>query len=96
METRESRMRKLLEAALSPCEIAITDQSGRHARHVAKMGIEAEGETHYRLKIVSPAFAGLSRVERARRVHEVLAPEFATGLHALALDLKTPEEAGQG
>jgi BolA protein len=44
--------------------------------------------------MVSEAFAGLSRVARQRLVYHALGEEFDTGLHALSLDLKTPEEAG--
>jgi BolA protein len=42
--------------------------------------------------MVSAAFAGVSRVARSRAVHEALAGEFSTGLHALALRLQSPEE----
>jgi BolA protein len=83
-------MKLLLEEALTPLEIVIVDESARHHGHA---GARPEGETHYRLRIVSAAFEGLSRVARARKVHELLGPEFADGLHALALDLKTPAEA---
>ncbi|MDE2391216.1 MAG: BolA family transcriptional regulator, partial [Rhodospirillales bacterium] len=37
---------------------------------------------------------GLSRVARQRAVNEALAGEFSTGMHALSLTLRTPEEAG--
>jgi BolA protein len=36
------------------------------------------------------AFAGQSRVARSRAVHQVLAPEFESGLHALSLSLEVP------
>jgi len=41
---------------------------------------------------VSDAFRGMSRVARSRAVHAALAAEFAGGMHALALRLRTPEE----
>jgi BolA protein len=44
--------------------------------------------------LVAAAFAGMNRVARSRAVHEALAGEFATGLHALALKLQSPDEAG--
>jgi BolA protein len=43
--------------------------------------------------MVSDAFEGLSRVARQRLVMEALTEEFASGLHALSLDLKTPQES---
>ena len=44
------------------------------------------------MRVVSPAFEGLNRVARHRLVMEALGSEFATGLHALSLVLKTPGE----
>ena len=53
------------------------------------------GETHYNVLLVSAAFRGMNRVARSRAVHAALAAEFAGGLHALSLTLRTPEEAAQ-
>ena len=41
------------------------------------------------------AFQGMNRVARSRAVHAALEAEFAGGMHALALTLRTPEEAAQ-
>lgn len=90
MTTRAARIRTAIEAAFPPAEVAVTDDSHRHAGHA---GARPEGETHYSVLVVSPAFAGQSRVARSRAVHAVLADEFAGGLHALSLRLMTPEEA---
>lgn len=68
----------------------LNDDSGKHAGHA---GARPGGETHYTLRMVSAFFAGMSRVARQRLVYEALREEFDTGLHALSLDLKTPEEA---
>lgn len=83
-------MEKLLTQQFSPRVLAIEDESARHAGHA---GARPGGETHYRLRLVSDAFEGLSRVARQRRVYHALREEFDTGLHALSLDLKTPGEA---
>lgn len=85
-------MEKALREQLSPLDIALEDESARHAGHA---GANAGGESHYRLRIVASAFADLARVARQRLVHDILAEEFKTGLHALSLDLKTPAEAGE-
>jgi len=87
-----ARLRQKLEAAFAPQTLVIDDESARHAGH---SGAREGGESHFRLRIVSPAFAGLSRVERQRRVYAVLADEIAGGVHALALTTLTPEEAGK-
>lgn len=82
-----------LEAAFSPVSLVIEDESHRHAGHA---GSSAEGETHFRVAIVSPVFAGLGRVERQRRVHAVLAEELKARVHALSLSLSAPDEADRG
>jgi stress-induced morphogen len=84
-------METLLKAQFAPQSITIEDQSAKHAGHA---GAAPGGETHYRMQMVSAAFAGLSRVDRQRLVYQALREEFDTGLHALSLDLKTSEEAG--
>jgi BolA protein len=84
-------MESALRAQFAPVAFELNDESARHAGHA---GAQPGGETHYRLRMVSEAFAGLSRVARQRLVYHALGEEFDTGLHALSLDLKTPEEAG--
>lgn len=86
---RAGRMRRVLVAAFEPQLLVVEDDSARHAGHA---GARAGGETHYNLVLVSQRFAGLSRVARQRQVHEALAPEFAAGLHALSMTLRTPYE----
>jgi BolA protein len=84
-----ARMRDKLEAALSPVEIEIVDDSHRHAGHA---GARPGGESHFTVRLVSAAFAGRSRVERQRLVHAALAEELAGAVHALALVLRAPDE----
>lgn len=82
-------METLLRARFSPVHFVLTDQSNAHAGHA---GARPEGQTHYHLAMRATAFEGLSRVARQRLVYDTLREEFDTGLHALALDLKTPDE----
>lgn len=83
------RLRTKLAAAFAPAELEIIDESARHAGHA---GARPEGETHFRVRIVSPAFAGMSRIARQRRVHEILADELSTRVHALSIEARAPEE----
>jgi stress-induced morphogen len=87
--SRAARLQHVLTRAFAPTVIRVFDDSGRHAGHA---GHRPEGETHYDVLLVAAAFCDLSRVERSRRVHEALRGEFADGLHALTLTLRTPEE----
>ena len=86
----QARIRRKLESALAPEKLDIVDESHRHAGHA---GARPEGETHFRVEIVSAAFDGKSRVERQRLVYNILAEELETRVHALALTTRTPGEA---
>ena len=46
------------------------------------------GGDHFRAEIVSPAFAGLSRIEQHRRVYAVFGPEIGGPIHALSLETR--------
>lgn len=89
MSTRAERIAARLTETFAPSLIRVMDESARHAGHA---GARPEGETHYAVLLVSAAFRGESRVARSRAVHAALGPEFASGLHALSLTLRTPEE----
>jgi len=82
-------IRGKLSAAFSPIELAVEDVSARHEGHA---GHRHGGETHFSVRIVSPAFEGLSRVERQRRVYAALANELKSQVHALALTTLAPGE----
>ena len=92
MTDRATRIRAALTAALHPTALEVIDDSASHAGH---SGAAAGGQTHYNVTVVSPAFEGQGRVGRHRLVNQALAPEFAAGLHALSLVLRTPAEAAQ-
>jgi BolA family transcriptional regulator, general stress-responsive regulator len=88
MTVAENIHRKLT-AAFAPSRLDIVDDSHRHAGHA---GARDGGETHFNVEIVSPAFAGKSRVERQRLVYATLADELRDRVHALALRTLTPDE----
>ena len=90
MATRAARLEATLSRAFAPTLLRVEDDSARHAGHA---GAQPGGETHYNVLLVSEAFRGLTRVARSRAVHAAVAAEFAGGLHALSLTLRTPEEA---
>jgi len=78
-----------LKQALVPERLIVLDESADHAGHA---GHRAGGESHFRVRIVSQAFAGRSRVERHRLVNDTLQPAFAQGVHALAIEASAPGE----
>ena len=89
----KAAIEKKLAAALAPQRLSVVDESHRHAGHA---GARPQGETHFRVEIVSPAFAGLSRVARQRLVYDVLAAELKGPVHAVALQTRAPEEDDPG
>lgn len=90
--TRDERIKNILQQ-LNPVALELKNDSAKHAKHVDHMGVEPTGETHYKLKIVSEIFAGMGRVDRQRKVYDLLRAEFNSGLHALELKTLTPDEA---
>ena len=68
---------------LAPLQLEIIDESESHRGHG---GWREGGETHFRIRMASPRFAGLSRVARHRLVHQTLG-DIVPRIHALALDL---------
>jgi BolA protein len=85
----ETTIRDKLQRTFQPTRLDVVNESHLHAGH---RGSPGTGESHFRVLIVSPLFAGKSRLQRHRLVNEVLAAELAGKIHALALELHAPEE----
>lgn len=85
----EATIRSKLTEAFEPSRLEIVDESHLHEGHV---GARPEGQTHFRVEIVSAAFDGLSQVARQRQVYSALADELAGPVHALALKTMAPAE----
>ena len=85
----DQRIREKLLITFDPTRLDVINESHLHAGHRSSPGT---GESHYRVLIVSPAFAGKSRVARHRLVNEALADELKGRVHALALSTYAPGE----
>ena len=86
-------IRNKLTSSFAPSEISVTDDSYRHAGHSGATRADgSQGETHCTVRIVSEKFAGLSRVERQRRVYAALSDEMRGQVHALSLTALSPSE----
>jgi BolA protein len=79
----------MLTQALSPCHLEIIDESHKHAGH---SGAAPGGQTHYQLIIASQQLEGLSKVKAHQKIYALLAGEFQTGLHALAIEIRPSHE----
>jgi BolA protein len=82
------QLRATLDAALHPLHLAVQDDSHLHAGHAG-----AREGRHFTVRITSSAFDGLSRVARHRLVYDAARTLIAEGIHALAIEARTPAEA---
>lgn len=90
MTSMAERITSKLDSALAPEHLRVIDESHQHQGHG---GWREGGETHFRVELVSSAFAGKSRLERHRLVNAALVQELADRVHALAIVAKAPGEA---
>lgn len=68
---------------LEPTRLEVLDESENHRGHG---GWREGGQTHFRIVMASPRFAGLNHVARHRLVHRTLG-DIVPRIHALALEL---------
>ena len=74
--------------ALAPESLSVEDESAQHAGHEGAKG----GGGHYRLRIVSPQFAGQPLQARHRMIYAALGPLMQKEIHMLAIDARAPDE----
>ena len=74
--------------SLAPTRVELIDDSALHAGHEGAKS----GGGHYRLLVVSNAFAGKSTVLRHRLVYDALGELMRGRIHALSIKSLTPEE----
>ncbi|MEM6706118.1 MAG: BolA family protein [Acidobacteriota bacterium] len=80
-----TRIREKLETALEPTTLQVLNESGNH-------NVPAGSESHFRVVVVSEAFAGKGRLQRHRAINGALKEELDGPVHALAIDAWTPDE----
>jgi len=85
MGQREERIRESLEGSLVPSFLEIINESHQHS-------VPKGSETHFKVVVVSAAFASKSPVQRHQLVYRALGDELRSGLHALTITSRTPEE----
>ena len=78
-----------LNSALSPSSVELIDDSEQHRGHG---GYNPAGESHFSLRIESPAFVGKSRVQRQRMIYAALGDLMQARVHALSIRARAPGE----
>ncbi|MBP0614031.1 BolA family protein [Jiella mangrovi] len=96
MSTKARIEAKLVEA-FQPTAFEVIDESHLHAGHHHggsdhHAEFDGSGETHFRVRIVSEAFAGMPRIKRHRSINALLSNELSAGVHALAIEAAAPGE----
>jgi BolA protein len=84
-----AEMLRRLNSALSPTRIVLVDDSEQHLGHA---GYNPAGESHFTVKIESPAFAGKNRVQRQRMIYAALGDLMRERVHALSIRATAPGE----
>lgn len=85
MSNREQILHKKITEALHPEHLHVLNESHKH-------NVPVGSESHFKIIIVSSKFATLNRIDRHKLVHLVLEDDLKSGIHALSLNLYTPEE----
>ena len=83
MSARDTITAKLT-SKFAPAFLDVIDESMLHHGHA---GWREGGETHFRVRIATRHFDGMSRVAQHRAVNEVLAAELQDPVHALAIEV---------
>lgn len=81
----QSEIEARLQQALQPVHLEVVNESSSH-------NVPPGSESHFKVTVVSPAFAGKLLLARHRMINTLLAEELANRIHALALHTYTPEE----
>jgi BolA family transcriptional regulator, general stress-responsive regulator len=83
MSARDTITAKLT-SKFAPVFLDVIDESTRHHGHA---GWREGGETHFRVRIATRHFDGMSRVAQHRAVMDVLEAELKDRVHALAIEV---------
>ena len=83
MSARQTIIAKLTDR-FAPVFLDVIDESNKHHGHA---GWREGGETHFRVRIATRHFDGLSRVAQHRAVMDTLETELKDRVHALAIDV---------
>lgn len=84
-----TQIRARLLAALAPTELVVEDESHKHIGHAGAR----DGRGHFRVRVVSAAFAGKPPLARHRIIYAALGTLMQTDIHALSIDAQVPEDS---
>ena len=82
----ETQILEKVKTEFQPLLVQLENESHRH-------NFSRGPEGHFKLLVVSPAFAGLRTIERHQKIFALLQAEMNAGVHALTIRALTPEES---
>lgn len=85
---RRKEIENRLNEAFAPETLGVEDESHLHEGHEGAR----DGRGHFRVLIISEAFAERNLLERHRMVYKALGEMMRNDIHALAIDAWSPEE----
>jgi BolA protein len=88
MSVTAAEIERALRAGLAPAALEVVDDSHLHAGHAG-----AREGRHFSVTITSTRFEGLAPVARHRLVYHALRDLMPRGIHALAIDARTPSSS---
>lgn len=74
-------LKQLIESGIPKARASVTDLTGTR--------------DHYRVDVVSPAFAGKSLVQQHQMVYRAVGQHMTQAVHALQIRTSTPEESSE-
>jgi acid stress-induced BolA-like protein IbaG/YrbA len=79
---------------MNPQQVALLIETGLAGSHAL---VKSDDNVHFEAVVIAPAFAGKRAVQRHQLVYATLGAAVGGEIHALALQVFTPDEyAGQG
>ena len=84
----EVKIIEKLSTSFQPLHLDVLNESNNH-------NVPKGSETHFKVVIVSDSFDKLPLIKRHRSVNQVLQEELSSGVHALSITAKTPQEWGK-
>lgn len=89
MRVGAADIERALRDAFAPAAIEVRDDGHLHIGHAG-----AREGGHFSVRVVSARFTGLTRVARHRLVYDAVHRQIPSGIHALAVEARAPDEPG--
>jgi BolA family transcriptional regulator, general stress-responsive regulator len=88
MSVSASDIEAELRASFGAAALEVVDDSHLHAGHAG-----AREGRHFTVRLTSERFNGLSRVARHRLIYDALQLLIPRGIHALAIEARSPQDS---